>query len=1792
MKRVNIYKNLFELLLEDYNEYKEKKDYQNQFRTGMDFLESSIKFFAVLNISVLKSLDKEAFEKIIVNNLKEKPSLGDFKSLAVFPFGKKIRSSEYLKNEFYLFLENIFKKEKINLEIDTIYSLKGEENKKIKLQNLFNLFEQYLVSFRNHFQGHSASFRIKEENEKERLYIEKTINVIGQIVDKLNNHLIKVFENIYFKQNGFKITAEFKNIQIDLLPLIAYIPCNKYSCCLDDKCNNKKVRVFFFNEKDISKINFLDYGYNHFYNIKDLADNEFIQEIENLLSFVGDFRKKQVIFEEVTNETKHLNLLDNFVGREEELKKLKSHIFSNISQATFTYITGKPGIGKSALVAKLVQELKKETGNLETFIFYAQSSNMGGSREEELNTVYSKIESVITAVLNLKGLKNDSESVADKFDVLFKMYEKNANNPLLIIMDGLDEFKDWQYIIENIPMNFSKNIHLVFTSRDYSEMKSVITKKAADYSSSIVKYKENDRYYLQLDNLKPYEVEDLISIALPKEIKKREDYNEIIQIIKEKSESLPLYLDYLMTTLKNSKIKLEKFKKWSKKLPEGIDEFYNDSFNRASNTAMKILKFLYLTFQNVYKRDIKVIFKDLNIIKDYKEFEKAFNEIEIFLYETDGKIGFYHQSVSDAIEKYLNDNDELFILENEKIREILYIKPRNKYIYLDKRSETFTLLETVIRYIKGFDEEDIKDLQHFYNSQFYHMYYQYIHFKIYQSLLGFDDVKNGNYYNLVKKTGVDHKIKQEIEEFLKLFDSKQNKFLFEIKYAYELSFLIKNYKKVLKYMELYQDYIYDKFFEIVLNINKPEYIREFIKHKNDWINNIPQELKDFFIEIIAKQEHLSDEFVEVMEFLDDEYKVKLIDKIDVELALGIVEKIKDKKIDKNAINLKIIENKIKNILDEGYKNEALKKVIKIDDIEKIIKKNNNIKTLNKLLQYFFDVNALTQKKIITMLINNNLLHEAFIVAKHVRIKKIKLELLLNIAKKTKDIKLLNAILESIKTYEKNDEEEFVKEILIEVLLIKFRHIKNYNILNDIKILINKNIKNEYTKWRFLLDIAQIINDQKMMLSIFEKIDEKIQSISKSNFYYSDLIYDESYEYIHLPFSKLLIKVIQILIRQSALDISLSLVNIISIEKYRLEALSIIINNVKKKEEVKKIINIIKDFDFGEEDYVYESKTFENLLNKIYFFGMFYEFNNFINSINQKEIQVLLLLKMAQITKNKRLFKRAFLLIKEMDNEIKKYHIILKIIKIMIEQGFIKEVLVIINKIYLHNINRDELYYLVIKKIINQQTIENILLLINKIENSQIKLKSYSSIIEYYNREKKILKNIFKFIKTHIKNNELKKRRFINVKSIFKEKKLKSSNVNKNCEIIKQKKESKSSDDIMKNIEIIIYSIHQNLKKYIKIENDLLKAEKKNNLELYENILINSINEINKFNIKEVDVEDYFSMIFKVINKITKEKFINKTLEIFDKSDDVIFIIDEYIENYDNLNGENDNNIVCMDIKEYKLKILIQIAKKTKNITLFNKAFKKINEFSSEYVKEFYLNEIISNLIEINLKEEAYNVLNKIKEKEIKIKLLFKFALLTNDRYLIKEILLNNNEILYIFDYNNLIKIMLNFNDEEILHLAIKYIVLIIITKEKIGNTYELLKKTLDLFKSKQNLIIFSNIIENPLLQIELIRRIHILETLDVVSILSPEDVLEYFEITESKKSGLDIIIEETKEKLKSMDKKEQRNIIRALKEKFLSDETILNEFIEKYGDKFDIEDRDDFIEEFTFGNFKKVFIEE
>jgi hypothetical protein len=859
--KIDINKALYETLKSDYITHKENSQYQSQLQSGFDYMEAMIKLFASISISVVKDIDEEIYKDIFTKNFKLTPSLGDFKSIVTVPFSKNSKKSLIkadTSNEIYTLLDTVFS-QKISLELIDPNNILDDNNKTKIIKSTLQLLNEYAVSFRNKIKGHGASFKDSDFIQRDMI-----LDNLDKLLMQLESNYNTIYQNITFykKDTTTKISMRYQDKTIELLPLISYIECDKYSCKKDHR-----LKIFFYNDGKESKSHYLDYSFNHYFQIT--QKNEIHQSIKEL--------QEQVLH--TTSDTLRQSFLSsNFVGRVEELKSTTNHILQNIqnSQSSFISIVGKPGIGKSAFLTQLQQNIQEDEilkENLNSYTFYAQKNNM---EVEEDKYLYKKISAYIDS-LGISVKQDEQFDMTIYLEKLFDIYENDKDTkPLLLIIDGLDEFSNPIDIIKKFPLNFSSKIHLIFSSRSYSNIKNIIASKLSNKveqcsilnSDTLIKH----GYSIELGKLYLFEVEELLCRVLSKEISREsEDYAKIVDTIAVQSESLPLYIYYITQELKeknildNQNISYE-IQQWAKKLPPKLENFYQDMFKTVSPLARKILLTLYFSKTGVTKKDIYQILKNLlpnefSSIDRIKFEEDIFNSIEIFLnIDKLDRYSFYHLSVKEAIQEYLKDQDELFTLNLTKLKdqEVLLdvvIEENQEYIkniiYLDKDSDSYQFLLNLINYLK------VNSSSKYYNENFFHLYNSLVWFNIFHVQISYEDMKDEKYNTILNTKELSNKNKEEVKEFFKLFDTKEDKHLFEIRYAYELAFIAEDYQKVLEYKDLYEDFINQLFLDICLNIDKVEYIEKFIKYKDDWKNQLNDYLKKLFIRIMVRNDKIS-----------------------------------------------------------------------------------------------------------------------------------------------------------------------------------------------------------------------------------------------------------------------------------------------------------------------------------------------------------------------------------------------------------------------------------------------------------------------------------------------------------------------------------------------------------------------------------------------------------------------------------------------------------------------------------------------------------------------------------------------------------------------------------------------------------------------------------------------------------------------------------------------------------------------------------------------------------------------
>ena len=854
MTKIDIKKTLFKPLKEDYN------NPDNQlvvtFSNGLDYLEAMVKFLGILNISVVKEIDKEVYEKIFFTNFKISPSLGDFKSLATQPFTKANKNILKTKeNELYKVLDELFTKEKVELELTMAEDiiLDATDTKKKKINHLWNLFEEYVVNFRNKLKGHGASFNA-EDTEQAKLILDNLDKVIITVEFKLDTLLENeelafyvVEEDEKEEHASLEVIAIYKEKSYQLSPLMIYLKCNKFSCK-----KNHHVKLFFYNDGKASKSYYIDYSHNHYYYFS--SNNEIDSSLKQMLKI-----QQEINSHDTSDDKRQSDLLSVFVGREEELRASKKHITQSIKDNVSSAITvkGKPGTGKSAFISKLQSELEEELKlqkvSLKSYVFYVRKGEMDS---DENKYFYNKLAGYLsTHDIEIKKLENAEEATqAEKMENLFSSLESQFKEPLLLVIDGLDEFKQPSNFLSGFPLtNIPTNVQLVFSTRGYKDILNPLQQKLFDSGLKVLNKGEyiKNSSSITLGGLSEFEVQSLINEVLTKDIDRNSNiYIEIKNEIFDKSEGLPLYIRYitdkLITFDINSGDITTEILAYTKELPTGLDSFYYRAFEELDSISTKILYILFFSRKAVSFNSFYALVKNLGSDIDHKEFQaKNFSKVEIFLNQNNyDDYGFYHLSVKEAIKSYFTDQNEnlqdIVSIDYEAFSKTMPIAPYQveqykslfqEFYYLKEDSTLFELLNSLQELLQ--DKKDDKKLSQYFKDNYQTLVYKQIFFQIFQESILYKDIQNRDYSSF-EEFQVSKTLYERIKHLFKVYEDSEKIDIEEIKQSHELALLTQNYDRVLKYADDFKNAFFNIFIDIVWNLYKSENQKLFKEYKYIW----------------------------------------------------------------------------------------------------------------------------------------------------------------------------------------------------------------------------------------------------------------------------------------------------------------------------------------------------------------------------------------------------------------------------------------------------------------------------------------------------------------------------------------------------------------------------------------------------------------------------------------------------------------------------------------------------------------------------------------------------------------------------------------------------------------------------------------------------------------------------------------------------------------------------------------------------------------------------------------------
>jgi serine/threonine-protein kinase len=333
--------------------------------------------------------------------------------------------------------------------------------------------------------------------------------------------------------------------------------------------------------------------------------------------------------------------IEGFVGREYVFDAIQAFLAENPNG--YFIIIGDPGMGKSAILAKYVQD----TGCIAHFNVQLQGPN----RADQF------LESICTQLINRYQLPYDplpSNATRDgEFlgQLLEEVAQRSKGKPLVIVIDGLDEVDSSSYRDANIlylPPHLPTGVYFIMARRRGVEVP--FTTYAPVQVLSLLDYQTDSHW-----DVREY-IQNRVNSSekLRQRVDERgETVAEFIDKIVDKSENNFMYVRYVLQDLEKGlyqDLSLESF-------PQGLQGFYEFHWRRMGMTAHPIpdakIKIVYIL------GEVKRLVSRQQICdfsgEDARTVQTVLNEWEQFLHEqlkdNQKRYSIYHASFRDFLHR-------------------------------------------------------------------------------------------------------------------------------------------------------------------------------------------------------------------------------------------------------------------------------------------------------------------------------------------------------------------------------------------------------------------------------------------------------------------------------------------------------------------------------------------------------------------------------------------------------------------------------------------------------------------------------------------------------------------------------------------------------------------------------------------------------------------------------------------------------------------------------------------------------------------------------------------------------------------------------------------------------------------------------------------------------------------------------------------------------------------------------------------------------------------------------------
>jgi tetratricopeptide (TPR) repeat protein len=257
-----------------------------------------------------------------------------------------------------------------------------------------------------------------------------------------------------------------------------------------------------------------------------------------------------------------------FVGREEHISQVKETI--NKTSKGVLWISGKPGVGKSALMAKLMKDYIGQTQHYIVIPYFFRYGQAGCSTMDFLAVALKQLKAELNREIEPEPRLPDRQR--QLVETLEEAVSKTGKK-VLFLVDGLDEIYRHERGFLNVPfmtMMVKDRILWVCAGRSEGDLEEALPSRGAEwvFPDGLPRLDEQAIRAMLIEHLE----------RLKYELFKRDDgeRNRFIEAVADKSEGLPLYVRMVIEDLKAGRLTV-----WDEeKLPEGLVAYYDRLLER------------------------------------------------------------------------------------------------------------------------------------------------------------------------------------------------------------------------------------------------------------------------------------------------------------------------------------------------------------------------------------------------------------------------------------------------------------------------------------------------------------------------------------------------------------------------------------------------------------------------------------------------------------------------------------------------------------------------------------------------------------------------------------------------------------------------------------------------------------------------------------------------------------------------------------------------------------------------------------------------------------------------------------------------------------------------------------------------------------------------------------------------------------------------------------------------------------------------------------------------------------